>query len=117
MEFVAQARRLPFSVLKMRPIANVVRGKSVDYALSWLKIHQVQRSLPFTKVIESAAANAHNLKKIEKKDLRIKEIRVDEGRTFRYYRPASRGRAATQKRRSCHISVILEQPQNVSQEV
>lgn len=109
MQFIAKARKIPFSVLKMRPIADVVRGKNVDYALSWLKIHRVQRSIPFTKVIESAAANARNLKMVEIQDLCIKEIRVDEGSMSRYFRPGSRGRAAIQRRRSCHISVVLEQ--------
>ncbi len=109
MQFVAKAKRLPFSPYKLRPLADVVRGKDVDYALGWLMTHQVQRVMPLKKVIESAVANAKNLQGIEPVNLIIKEIKVDEGRIFRYFKPGAMGRAASQKRRFSHISVILEQ--------
>ncbi len=109
MQFVAKAKRLPFSPYKLRPLADVVRGKDVDYALGWLATHQTKRVVPLKKLIESAAANAKNLQSVESDDLRIKEIKVDEGKVFRYFKPGAMGRAASQKRRFSHISVVLEQ--------
>lgn len=109
MQFVAKAKRIPFSPYKLRPLADVVRGKDVDYALGWLATHQTKRVAPVKKLIESAVANAKHLQSIESGDLCVKEIKVDEGRTVRYYKPGAMGRAAAQKRRFSHISVVLEQ--------
>ncbi|MFS8507263.1 MAG: 50S ribosomal protein L22 [Candidatus Babeliales bacterium] len=109
MQFVAKAKRIPFSPYKLRPLADVVRGKGVDYALGWLATHRTKRVSPLQKVIESAAANARNLQGVELENLCIKEIKVDEGRTHRYFKPGAMGRASEQKKRFSHISVILEQ--------
>lgn len=109
MQFIAKAKRIPFSPYKLRPLADIVRGKDVDYALGWLATYQTKRVKPVQKLIESAVANAKNLKGVESEDLCIKEIKVDEGRIFRYFKPGAMGRAAPQKRRFSHISVILEQ--------
>jgi len=109
MQFVAKAKRIPFSPYKLRPLVDVVRGKDVDSAIGWLVTHQTQRVGPIKKLIESAIANAKSTQGVESQDLCIKEIKVDEGRTTRYFKPGAMGRAAIQRRRSCHISVVLEQ--------
>lgn len=109
MQFIAKAKGLPFSPYKLRPIADVVRGKDLAYALGWLATYKTNRVVPLKKVIESAAANAKSTQGVEVGDLCVKEIRVDEGRIFRYFKPGAMGRAAMQRKRFCHISVILEQ--------
>lgn len=109
MQFIAKAKGIPFSPYKLRPLADVVRGKDVKYALGWLAIHQTKRVVPVKKVIESAVANAKDLQGIDPQNLCVKEIKVDEGRIFNYYKPGSMGRASAQRRRFSHISVILEQ--------
>lgn len=109
MEFVAKAKGIPFSPYKLRPIADVVRGKDLAYALGWLTTHRTNRVVPLKKVIESAAANAKSTQGVEIAELCVKEIRVDEGRIFRYFKPGAMGRASMQRKRFCHISVILEQ--------
>lgn len=109
MQFVAKAKRVSFSPYKLRPLVDVVRGKDVDNAIGWLVAHETQRVAPIKKLIQSAVANAKNTQGLESHDLRIKEIKVDEGRTTRYFKPGAMGRAAMQRRRSCHISVVLEQ--------
>ncbi len=108
MQFTAKARRIGFSPFKLRPLANVVRGKSVEYALRWLSTYAIQRCTPIQKVIESAAANAKNIGNVDRLDLFVKEIRVDQGPSIRYFKPGAMGRANMQKRRFSHISVILE---------
>lgn len=108
MQFTSKARYIRLSPYKLRPIADVVRGKNVLYALSWLRTCKLQRATPVTKVIESAAANAKNLRGIDPVNLRIHEIRVDEGPSLKYFKPGAMGRTSVYKRRSCHMSVSLQ---------
>jgi large subunit ribosomal protein L22 len=109
MQFVAKVKRLPFSPFKLRPIVDVVRGKGADQALGWLATYATQRVSPIKKMIESAVANAKSLQGLESKNLWIKEIKVDAGKISRYYKPGVMGRASIQRKRFCHMSVILEQ--------
>jgi large subunit ribosomal protein L22 len=108
MQFSAKALYIPYSPYKLRPLANVVRGKSVVYALGWLKTYKSRRTEPLKKALESAVANAKNLKNIDPHELSIKEICVDQGPIHRYFKPGAMGRAMIQRKRLCHISVTLE---------
>jgi len=108
MQFVAKAFHVRMSPYKLRPLADVVRGKNVLDALHWLATHPVRRATPVKKVIESAAGNAKSLKGIDPKGLMIKEIKVDEGPAIRYFRPGAMGRSNPQKKRLSHISVIVQ---------
>lgn len=108
MQFRALVKQIPFSPYKLRPYVEGVRGKDVSYALRLLTTQAVKRVVPIRKVIQSAAANALSREGIELTELRIKEIRVDQGRIFKYFKPGSMGRAAAQRKRFSHISVILE---------
>jgi large subunit ribosomal protein L22 len=108
MQFNAKARYIPFSPYKLRPIADVIRGKNVHQALAWLTTCALQRVVPLKKVIESAAANAMDLKGIALSDLVIKEICVDQGPIRRYFKPGAMGRSSIQRSRKSHIHVVLE---------
>lgn len=108
MYFVAKALYIPYSPYKLRPLANVIRGKPVVYALGWLQTFKSQRSRPLKKALESAVANAKNLKNIDPQELSIKEVRVDQGPVYRYFKPGAMGRAVVQRKRLCHISFTLE---------
>lgn len=108
MQFEAKAKYVDYSPYKLRPVANVVRGKDVMFALNWLATYRTQRASAIKKLIESAVANAKNGKNVESAALLIKEIRVDQGPIHRYFKPAAMGRASVQRRRFSHISVILE---------
>lgn len=105
MEFVAKAKFIKYSPYKLRPLADVVRGKDLLYALGWLNTYRNKRVEPLKKAIESAMANAQHVAGLEKKDLYLSEIRIDEGPLFKYYKPGAMGRANIQRRRFCHISV------------
>jgi large subunit ribosomal protein L22 len=108
MQFVAKARYVRFSPYKLRPLADVVRGKNVQYALNWLATTKVRRSVPMSKLVESAAANAKNVQNVEASQLFIKEIRIDQGPIYRYFKPGAMGRANVQRKRFSHLSIILE---------
>lgn len=108
MQFKASASYLRFSPYKLRPLVDVVRGKNVTYALNWLAICPVARAVPIRKLIESAAANARALQNTDLGELRIKDIRVDEGPISRYFKPGAMGRANIYRKRLSHMSVVLE---------
>lgn len=108
MEYTAKARYVSYSPYKLRPLADVIRGKRADYALGWLSTYASQRTQPLKKTLQSAIANAKNRSDIAVQDLVIKELRVDQGPIFRYYKPGAMGRANVLRRRFSHISVILE---------
>lgn len=108
MQFSAKTKFVRFSPYKLRPLADVIRGKSVSSALNWLATYRVKRVQPMLKLIESAAANAHNLQNVGREQLVIKELRVDQGPIITYYRPGAMGRANMQRKRLSHVSVILE---------
>lgn len=92
----------------MRLLANVIRGKNASYALGWLTTYNTRRSCPLKKLIKSAVSNAENLQGMKADALRIKELRIDQGPIVRYYKPGAMGRAMVQRKRMCHMSVILE---------
>lgn len=108
MQFNAKARYVRFSPYKLRPLADVVRGKNVSFALHWLATHAVKRIVPVQKAIESAAANAKQQGNLEQGRLYVDEIRIDEGPSYKYYKPGAMGRSNPYKRRFSHISVILK---------
>lgn len=108
MRFVAKARYIRISHFKMRPLADVVRGKNVAYALNWLSTCALKKAMPIKKMIESAAANAKSLQNLDSADLVVKEIRIDQGPMFRYFKPGAMGRANIQRKRLSHMSVVVE---------
>lgn len=108
MQFEAKARYLRFSPYKLRPLVDVVRGKDVVYALNWLTTYPVRKAEPIRKLIQSAAANARSLQNVDLAQLKIKDIRVDGGPIFRYFKPGAMGRANIYRKRLSHMSVVLE---------
>ena len=107
-QFKAIAKYIRKSPFKLRPIVDKIRGKNAEQALSWLKVYNIKKTIPVRKVVESAVANAKDLEKIEKKDLTIKEIRVDNGPIYKYFKPGAQGRSKVLRRRLSHIQVLLD---------
>jgi large subunit ribosomal protein L22 len=108
MQFVAKSKFVRYSPYKLRPMADLVRGKNVRYALDWLQAHENKRITPLKKMIASAAANAQHLQDIKPEQLIIKELRIDQGPIFKYFKPGAMGRAVILRKRFSHLSVILE---------
>lgn len=105
--FNAKARFIAISPYKLRPIADVIRGKNVHQALMWLSTCALKRVVPLKKAIESAAANALHQEGIEANDLVIHNLFVDQGPIRRYFRPGAMGRSNIQRERKSHINVVL----------
>lgn len=107
-EFGSMAKYVWYSPYKLRPVANVIRGKDVQYAVQWLSTYRTQRAEPVAKVLSTAIANAKHLKNIDPSELFVKEIFVEEGPTHRYFKPGAQGRANLQRKRLCHIGVTVK---------
>jgi large subunit ribosomal protein L22 len=99
------------SPYKLRPYVDVIRGNRVDRALAWLKTCSTERIVPIQKTVFSAYSNAKskfNVEDASMEDFFIKEIRVDQGPTVRYFKPSAMGRASSQTKRMCHVLVVVE---------
>ena len=94
---------------KLREIARVIRGLSVNVALDQLKFISKRATQPINDALKSAIANANNNLKLKTEDLIIKKIEINEGPRLKRWRAVSRGTAHQYKRRTSHISIILEE--------
>jgi large subunit ribosomal protein L22 len=104
----AIARHIGISATKARRVINLVRGKSVEDALDILRWAPQQASEPVAKVIASAAANAQNNNGLDPATLVVATITADEGPTAKRIRPRAQGRAYRIRKRTSHITVIVE---------
>ncbi|HUT68960.1 MAG TPA: 50S ribosomal protein L22 [Dehalococcoidales bacterium] len=107
MEVKAVAKDTGIPASKVRPLADMVRGKKVDEALILLKFTPTPKAKVVAKVVRSAAANAENNFQIDPADLKVVSIYVDEARSMRRFRPRSRGRVSPIRKHSSHITVIV----------
>lgn len=113
MQFSAKVKFLRISPYKLRPMIDVIRGKDVVSALHWLATYKVRKVTPITKLIESAAANAYSLHAIDRADLVIADLRVDQGPIIRYFKPGAMGRGDVQRKRLSHMKVVLTKKEEV----
>lgn len=105
--FRAAHRYARISSRKARPVADLVRGRSVNDALEELRICHRRASPMLTKVIRSAMANAGQDLDVDVNRLYVADVRVDEGPTLKRWRPRAQGRVYPILKRSSHISVVL----------
>jgi len=107
MEVKASLKHLRTSPRKVRLVADLVRGLKVDNALNQLKLTNKKVTLPLYKLLMSAISNAENNFELDKDNLIIKEIRVDDGATLKRWMPRAHGRATPIRKRSSHVMVTL----------
>jgi large subunit ribosomal protein L22 len=111
MEAVAKLKNVPTSPRKMRVVADLIRGERVVKALSILKFEPKVGAAKLEKLLLSAISNwqiANEDAKIEEADLYIKTIAVDSGRMLKRLRPAPQGRAHRIRKRSNHVTLIVD---------
>jgi large subunit ribosomal protein L22 len=104
----AVARFVRMSPTKARRVIDLVRGKSVEEALDILRWAPQEASEPVAKVIASAAANAQNNDGLDPATLVVATIHADGGPTAKRIRPRAQGRAFRIRKRTSHITVIVE---------
>jgi large subunit ribosomal protein L22 len=105
---IAKARFVSVSPTKARRVIDLVRGKSVSEALDILRWAPQAASEPVAKVIASAAANAQNNDGLDPATLVVASAYADEGPTAKRVRPRAQGRAFRIRKRTSHITVVLE---------
>jgi ribosomal protein L22 len=103
----ASARFVRVAPRKARLVADQVRGLSVPEAQTLLAFSPRSAAADISKLIGSAAANAENNHDLVADDLRVVELRVDEGPTLKRWRARARGRAARIEKKTCHMTVVL----------
>jgi large subunit ribosomal protein L22 len=111
MEAVARLNNVPTSPRKMRLVADMIRGESVNKALNILKFESKVGAARLEKLLLSAIANwqANNEDiKLEEADLFVKEVMVDGGRILKRLRPAPQGRAHRIRKRSNHVILVVD---------
>ncbi|BBY07223.1 50S ribosomal protein L22 [Mycobacterium noviomagense] len=105
---VAKARFVRVSPRKARRVIDLVRGKPVAEALDILRWAPQAASEPVAKVIASAAANAQNNNGLDPTTLVVATVHADDGPTAKRIRPRAQGRAFRIRRRTSHITVVVE---------
>ena len=110
---VAKLNDVPTSPRKMRLVADTVRGVEVNRAIDLLHFSKRQPSIRLEKLLRSAipnweAKNPDQSKELDNGNVYVKTIMVNEGRTLKRIRPCPRGLAGRIRKRSNHVTIILD---------
>lgn len=111
MEAVAKLNNVPTSPRKMRLVADMIRGERVSRALYMLKYESKHPAVRLEKLLLSAISNWQQQNEdanLEEADLYVKEIFVDGGRVLKRLRPAPQGRAHRIRKRSNHVTLVVD---------
>ena len=109
MEVKAHLNRLRISPRKVRLVADLVRKMNIDEARKQLEFLNKKPTDLMLKLINSAVANARNNFDLKEDNLYISEIFINEGPTMKRWRPRAMGRAARINKRTCCVTVVLNE--------
>jgi len=109
MEIRAKARFVRISPQKIRLIMGQVRGKKVEEALNLLSFAPQRGAMILKKLLDSAVANAQQNADTDVDSLYIAKVYADEGPTLKRWRPRAQGRATRIRKRTSHLTVILDE--------
>jgi len=115
----AKLNNCPTSPRRMRLVADLIRGKDVDRALSILRFTKKEPARRLEKLLLSAISNWQNKNegaRLEDSDLYVKAINVDSARMLKRIRPAPQGRAHRIRKRSNHVTLVLDSKKPIEQE-
>jgi large subunit ribosomal protein L22 len=105
---MARVRYLRVSPTKARRVVDLVRGMPAQEALQTLRFSPQEVSADVYKVVASAVANAEHNGRLDAETLYIRDAFVDEGPTFKRFRPRAQGRAYRIRKRTSHITIVVE---------
>ncbi len=118
-KYFAVLRNCPTSPRKMRLVADMVRGAQVNTALDILRYTPKDAARRLEKLLLSAISNWQNKNegvRLEDTNLVVKEIYVDQARTLKRIRPAAMGRANRIRKRSNHVTLVLDSEKQMEEE-
>jgi large subunit ribosomal protein L22 len=104
----AQARFVRITPMKARRVVDLIRNMPARDAVNVLTFAPQAASEPVLKVLRSAMANAEHNERLDQDNLWVSEAYVDEGPTMKRFRPRAQGRAYRIRKRSSHITVVVE---------
>lgn len=105
----AIARYVRISSRKVKTVIDLIRGKQVAEARAILATTPKAATEPVMKLLDSAIANAENNKDMAADMLYVAEVFADMGPTLKRFRPRAQGRASRIRKRTSHITIILDQ--------
>ena len=97
------------SARKVKIVADLIRGKNVDEALTIVKFTPKASSEILEKLLKSAIANAENNHDMKHENLYVAEIYANQGPTLKRIRPAAKGSAVRIRKRTSHITIVLKE--------
>ncbi|MGI8429962.1 MAG: 50S ribosomal protein L22 [Solirubrobacteraceae bacterium] len=103
----AQAKYVRSSPRKARLVCDHIRGKSVEEARAILAHTPRAISRDWSKLLESAVANAEHNHELVGEDLYVKTVKADGGPTIKRFRPRAKGRATSIRKRTSHLTILL----------
>jgi ribosomal protein L22 len=103
----AQAKYVRSSARKARLVCDHIRGKSVEEARAILALTPRAIARDWSKLLESAVANAEHNHELVGEDLYVKAVHADEGPTIKRFRPRAMGRATPIRKRTSHLTILL----------
>ena len=112
MEVAAHLKRARISPQKARLVADEVRGMPVERAEQWLAFSPLKASHIIKKVLLSAVSNAEHNEGADIDELRVKEIYVNEGPTYKRGRARAKGRGTQILKRTSHITISVSDGQD-----
>lgn len=114
MKSKAVAKYVRISPRKVRLIMDQIRGKKVEEAFNMLTFAPQKGALLVKKLLDSAVANAEQNSDVDVDNLYIKRIFADEGPTLKRFRPRAMGRANRIRKRTSHLTLILDESGEVT---
>ena len=109
MEITAKLKYFRQSPRKARLVLDLIRGLDTSEALAQLKVLNKKSAVPVMKLLRSAMANAEHNYSLDQNSLYIKRIYAEAGKTLKRWKPRAFGRTAPILKKTCHISLILEE--------
>lgn len=109
MQARARSRHLRVAPRKVRGVADLIRGKKVGEALMILDFVQKKGARLLAKTLKSVIANAENQQRVDVDRLYVRSVMVDGGATIKRFLPRAHGRATPLRKRTSHISIVVDQ--------
>lgn len=109
MQISVKLNYLRIAPRKVRLVADLIRGKTVEEAQTILNFTVKKSAKDLLKLLESAIANAKNNFQLEESNLYISKILVDEGPKYKRWMPRARGQASEIQKKTSHVTIILDE--------
>ena len=109
MEARAVAKYIRMSPRKARLVVDQIRGRSAQEAMAILQLTPNKPAEPIYKVLHSAVANAENNFEMNKDNLYVAQVLIDQGPVLKRFRPRARGMASKIRKPTSHITIVLRE--------